>query len=94
MKNARRQKQVRQIRDLTILLTSPAEPGSTEQADAWVLEGASCEMSNKYSGEAWSFIRLEIINERMMRSHGKNTCEAPEIAAAIRFQVEKKSGEI
>ena len=39
---------------LTILLTSSAEPGSTEQADASVLERDACEMSNKYSGAAWS----------------------------------------
>jgi len=34
---------------LTISLTSSAEPGSTEQADTSVLEGAACKMSNKYS---------------------------------------------
>jgi hypothetical protein len=50
---------------LTILLTSSAEPGSTEQADPSVLEDAECEMSNKYSGAALSSIRLEIMNERM-----------------------------
>jgi hypothetical protein len=37
---------------LTILPTSSAEPGSTEQADASVLEEAACEMSDKYSGAA------------------------------------------
>jgi hypothetical protein len=37
---------------LTILLTSSAEPSSTEQADSSVLEEAACEMSNKYSGAA------------------------------------------
>jgi hypothetical protein len=30
----------------------------------------------------------------MTRSQGKNTCEAPEIAAAIRLQVERRSGEL
>jgi hypothetical protein len=34
-----------------------------------------------------------IINERMTRSRGKNTCEAPEIAAAIRLQVDRRSEE-
>jgi hypothetical protein len=68
---------------LTISLTSLAEPGSTEQVDASVLEEAACEMSNKYSGAARSPIRLEYHNERLTRSQGKNTCEAPEIAAAI-----------
>ena len=29
-----------------------------------------------------------------MRSQGKNTCEAPEIATAIRLQVERRSGEL
>ena len=38
--------------NLTILLTSSAEPGSTEQADASVLEREKCEMSNKYSDAA------------------------------------------
>ena len=49
----------------TILLTSSAEPGSTEQADASELEVAACEMSNKYSGAALPSVRLGIINERM-----------------------------
>jgi hypothetical protein len=40
------------LRYLTILLTSSAEPGSTEQVDASELEREKCEMSNKYSGAA------------------------------------------
>jgi hypothetical protein len=36
--NAGQQKLVHRIRDLTILLTSSVEPGSTEQADASMLE--------------------------------------------------------
>ena len=35
-----------------------------------------------------------IVNKRIMRSQGKNTCEAPEIATAIRLQVERRSGEL
>jgi hypothetical protein len=31
-----------------ITLTSSAEPGSTEQADAWVLDRIACSMSNEY----------------------------------------------
>jgi hypothetical protein len=35
-----------------------------------------------------------ITNERMTRSRGKNTCEAPEMAAAILLQVHKRSEEL
>lgn len=37
---------------LTILLTSSAELGSTEQTDASEAEGAGCELSIEYSDEA------------------------------------------
>jgi hypothetical protein len=37
---------------LTILLTSPAEPGSTEQADASELALEAWQMSDEYSGAA------------------------------------------
>ena len=37
---------------LTILLTSSAEPGSTEHAESWLLEREKCEMSDVYWGAA------------------------------------------
>jgi hypothetical protein len=52
-KNIGRRGLVHQMsRWLTILLTSSAEPGSTEHVDAWEFEEAGCEISSKYSGAA------------------------------------------
>jgi hypothetical protein len=65
------------------LLTSLAEPGSTEQADTSELEIAACEMSDMYSGVALLLISLEVHEGGIMHARGKNTCEVPEIAVAI-----------
>ena len=43
---------IRILLALTILLTSSAEPGSTEQTDASELEADACDMSSRYSGVA------------------------------------------
>ena len=80
--------------NLTIVLRSCAVPGSTEQADAWVLEAAGCEMSDKYWAVAGRSSDQEITNKRMTRSRGKNTCEALEIAAAIPLHALRRSEEL
>jgi hypothetical protein len=68
---------------LTILLTSSAEPGSTEQADSWELDTKVCEISDRYWAVAWFPVQLRESQERPLDIRGKYTSEASETTAAI-----------